>query len=259
MDIATVAGIVLGLLLIVGPIFVSAAGIGAFIDIPSFMIVVGGMFAALMITYPMRTVKSIVPVTMKIFFGATPDFVPLYKSITEMAAVARRDGILALEEKIANLENDFLKRGLQMMVDGNPPEVISAILSKDISNMEDRHLVGNSLYKNMGGYAPAFGMVGTLIGLIQMLQDLSDPNALGLGMAVALITTLYGAFFANLFFIPMAGKLLERSAEESLVKKMLLEGVLSIHAGDSPRIVGDKMLVYMTPAERAEVSEEDAG
>lgn len=257
MDIATLGGMLLGLLLVIGPILISSTGIGPFIDVPSFMIVIGGMFAALMITYPMRTVKAIVPITMKVFFGATPDYVPLYKSITEMAAVARRDGILALEEKIANLENEFLKRGLQMMVDGNPPEVISAILSKDITNMEDRHLIGNSVYKNMGGYAPAFGMVGTLIGLIQMLQDLSDPNALGVGMATALITTLYGAFFANLFFIPMAGKLLERSAEESLMKKMLLEGVLSIHAGDSPRIVGDKMLVYMTPAERAEVSEEE--
>ncbi|MCH2208051.1 MAG: motility protein A [Lentisphaerales bacterium] len=257
MDIATVGGMALGLFLVVGPILISSTGIGPFIDVPSFMIVIGGMFAALMITYPMKTVKAIVPITMKTFFGATPEFVPLYKSITEMAAVARRDGILALEEKIANLENDFLKRGLQMMVDGNPPEVISAILSKDISNMEDRHLVGNSVYKNMGGYAPAFGMVGTLIGLIQMLQDLSDPNALGVGMATALITTLYGAFFANLFFIPMAGKLFERSGEEALMKKMLLEGVLSIHAGDSPRIVGDKMLVYMTPAERAEVTEEE--
>ena len=256
MDIATVGGMALGLLLIVGSIMVGPTGVGPFIDPPSFLMTIGGMFAALMITYPMKTMKGLVPVTMKIFFGSSPDYVPLYKSILEMAAVARRDGILALEEKIANLENDFLKRGLQMMVDGNPPEVISAILSKDISNMEDRHLVGNSLYKNMGGYAPAFGMVGTLIGLIQMLQDLSDPNALGVGMATALITTLYGAFFANLFFIPMAGKLLERSAEECLMKNMLLEGVLSIHAGDSPRIVGDKMLVYMTPAERAAVAEE---
>lgn len=254
MDITTIGGIGLGLLLIVGSIITGPTGVGAFVDIPSLLITIGGMFAALLITYPMKTMKTLVGVSMKIFFSASPEFEPLYKEIVEMATVARRDGILALEEKIGALENDFLKRGLQMMVDGNPPEVISAILNKDLENMEDRHLVGNSLYKNMGGYAPAFGMVGTLIGLIQMLQDLSDPNALGVGMATALITTLYGAFFANLFFIPMAGKLAERSAEEILVKKMLLEGVLSIHAGDSPRIVGDKMLVYMTPAERVAVS-----
>lgn len=259
MDIATVGGIGLGLLLIVGSIFVGPTGIGAFVDPPSLLITIGGMFAALMITYPMKTVTGLVGVAMKIFFNASPDMAPLYKQIIDMASVARRDGILALEEKIGELENAFLKRGLQMMVDGNPPEVISAILNKDIENMEDRHLIGNSLFKNMGGYAPAFGMVGTLIGLIQMLQDLSDPNALGVGMATALITTLYGAFFANLFFIPMAGKLLERSAEEVLMKKMLLEGVLSIHAGDSPRIVGDKMLVYMAPADREQFNEADGG
>jgi len=259
MDIATVGGIALGLLLIVGSIFVGPTGIGAFVDPPSLLITIGGMFSALMITYPMKTVTNLSKVAMKIFFGQSPDMGPLYKEIVDMASVARRDGILALEERIGSLENQFLKRGLQMMVDGNPPEVISAILNKDIENMEDRHLIGNSLFKNMGGYAPAFGMVGTLIGLIQMLQDLSDPNALGVGMATALITTLYGAFFANLFFIPMAGKLLERSAEEVLMKKMLLEGVLSIHAGDSPRIVGDKMLVYMAPADRAQFAEGEGG
>ena len=259
MDIATVGGIGLGLLLVVGSIIAGPTGIGAFVDPPSLLITIGGMFAALMITYPMKVITGLVKLTMKIFFGASPEFGPLYQEITEMASVARRDGILALEEKIASLENPFLKRGLQMMVDGNPPEVISAILNKDIENMEDRHMIGNSVYKNMGGYAPAFGMVGTLIGLIQMLQDLSDPNALGVGMATALITTLYGAFFANLFFIPMAGKLAERSAEEVLMKKMLLEGVLSIHAGDSPRIVGDKMLVYMEPADREKVAGDDGG
>jgi len=256
MDITTIGGMGLGLLLIIGSIMIGPTGIGPFIDPPSFLMTIGGMFAAIMITYPMKTVTNLMKVTMKIFFGASPDLATLYKSITEMASIARRDGILALEERIANLENQFLKRGLQMIVDGNPPEIINAILNKDIETMEDRHFLGNSLYKNMGAYAPAFGMVGTLIGLIQMLQDLSDPNALGVGMATALITTLYGAFFANLFFIPMAAKLAERSTEEVLMKKMLLEGLLAIHAGDSPRIVGDKMLVYMEPVERAKLTEE---
>ncbi len=255
MDISSVGGIFLGLLLLGGAILIGPTGFGAFIDIPSFFITCGGMFSALMIAYPMSAIKAIIPVGMKVIFGKAPDMGPLYKDVVDMAAIARRDGILALEERVGNLQNDFLKRGMQMMVDGNPPEVISAILNKDIENMESRHMQGSSLYKNMGGYAPAFGMVGTLIGLIQMLQDLSDPSALGIGMAVALITTLYGAFFANLFFIPMSNKLNERSAEEVLMKKMVLEGILSIHTGDSPRIVGDKMLVYLTPAERKAVAE----
>ena len=256
MDITSIGGLGLGLLLIMGSILSSPTGLGPFIDPPSFLITMGGMFAAILITYPMKTMKTMMKVTMKVFFGSSPDLAILYSEITEMASVARRDGILALEERIANLENPFLKQGLQMMVDGNPPEIISAILKKDIETMEDRHFIGNSLFKNMGAYAPAFGMVGTLIGLVQMLQDLSDPAALGVGMATALITTLYGAFFANLFFIPMAAKLFERSAEESLMKNMLLEGVLAIHAGDSPRIVGDKMLVYMEPEERVKLTAE---
>lgn len=257
MDITTIGGMGLGLLLIMGSILSGPAGLGPFIDPPSFLITIGGMFAAILITYPMNTVKGLMGIAMKVFFGSSPEMGKLYTEITEMASVARRDGILALEEHIANLENAFLKQGLQMMVDGNPPEIISAILKKDIETMEDRHLIGNSTFKNMGAYAPAFGMVGTLIGLVQMLQDLSDPSALGVGMATALITTLYGAFFANLFFIPMAAKLSERSAEEVLMKNMLLQGVLAIHAGDSPRIVGDKMLVYMSPAERAILAPEE--
>jgi len=139
-----------------------------------------------------------------------------------LAYIVYTSGTSGKQRAVAHAHRAIWAR--QMMVDGSPPEIISAILSKDIDNMEDRHGIGNSLFKNMGAYAPAFGMVGTLIGLIQMLQDLSDPNALGVGMATALITTLYGAFFANMFFIPMQGKLGERSAEEILMKRMLLEG-----------------------------------
>ena len=258
MDIASLAGLAGGCLLFLVAILLGSAPLGAFIDIPSLVIVIGGTIMALLITYPLKRVLTAHAIGMKVMFGATPDFGSLYKTIVELATIARRDGILALEEKIGELENDFLKKGLQMMVDGNPPEVISAILTKDIDNMEDRHLTGNGFFKNCGGYCPAFGMVGTLIGLIQMLQDLSDPAALGQGMAVALLTTLYGAFFANLFFIPMGNKLVERSAEELLLNRMLLDGVLAIHAGDSPRIVGDKLLVYIEPEIRVTLTEEAA-
>ena len=134
-----------------------------------------------------------------------------------------------------------------MLVDGSPPEVIVAILNKELDTLEERHMLGNGVLKNMGGYAPAFGMVGTLIGLIAMLQDLSDPAALGQGMAVALLTTLYGAFFANMFFIPWANKLYELHNMENLTLRMLLEGMLAIQAGDAPRVVSEKMMGLYEP------------
>lgn len=254
MDLTTIGGIMFGLFLILGSIVMGGSA-SSFVDIPSLAITIGGSASAILITYPISKVKITMAVAKNVFFSESPNFVPLYTDVVELATVARRDGILALEAKVGDIENDFLKKGLQMMVDGNPPEVISSILEKDIDNTEDRHLLGQSLFKNMGSYAPAFGMIGTLIGLVQMLQNLSDPSAIGGGMATALLTTLYGAFFANLFCIPIAGKLEQRSNEEILMKNMILEGILSIHAGDSPRIVGDKVKVFMQPSEREQVAE----
>jgi len=257
MDLATIGGIIFGLLLIGGSV---AAGGSAntFINFPSMAITVGGTMSAILIAYPIAKVKATMAVARKVFFGDALELEPLYRTIVEMATIARRDGILALEERVGDLENEFLKRGLQMMVDGNPPEVIATVLDKDVDNTEERHMTGQMIFKNMGAYAPAFGMIGTLIGLVQMLQNLEDPSTIGSGMATALMTTLYGAFLANLFCIPMASKLEQRSSEEILMKKMLLAGVLAIHAGDSPRIVGDKLLVYMQPVEREAINAEAA-
>ncbi|RMD78219.1 MAG: motility protein A, partial [Lentisphaerae bacterium] len=166
------------------------------------------------------------------------------------ATIARRDGLLALEERIPQIEDPFLRRGLQMALDGTPPEAVKEIMELEIEIMEERHKVGHDIYKNMGNYGPAFGMIGTLIGLVNMLQNLSDPSKIGAGMAVALLTTFYGAFFANLFCIPIQGKLEQRTAEEIKLKKMLLNAIISIQAGDSPRIVGEKLLVYINPDQR---------
>lgn len=256
MDLATISGVVLGLVLILGSIVMGGAA-GAFIDIPSMAITIGGTIAGVLITYPIGKVKAVLIVAKKTLSAPDMTLIPWYETLVEIATVARRDGILTLEERIPQLENDFLKRGLQMMVDGNSPETVNEILDQEIENLEDRHSVGHSVFKNMGSYAPAFGMIGTLIGLVQMLQNLSDPSMIGAGMATALLTTFYGALFANLFCIPMQGKLEQRTAEELSLMKMLLSGVLSIQAGDSPRVVGEKLLVYLTPAERAKATEKN--
>ncbi len=249
MDLGTLAGIILGLILIVGSI-AAGGSIGGFIDIPSFLVTIGGTIAAILITFPLPKVKAVIGVTRKILNAGNLDVTPWYETVMEIATIARRDGLLALEDRIPQLDDEFLKRGLQMALDGTPPEAVEEILQLEIDNMEERHKIGHGIYKNMGNYAPAFGMIGTLIGLVAMLQNLDDPSSIGAGMAVALLTTFYGAFFANLFCLPIQGKLEQRTAEEIKLKKMLLTAIISIQAGDSPRIVGEKLLVYINPEQR---------
>ena len=252
MDIATLIGIALGLILIIGAI-VTGGELGDFIHIPSLAITIGGTVAAILITYPVSKVKAVFAVVKKTFNAPDMDLVPWHQQVVEIATIARRDGVLALEEKIPEIDDPFFKRGLQMMVDGSPPETVEMILDDEIEKLEERHGVGHSLFRNMGSYAPAFGMIGTLIGLVQMLKNLSSPDMIGAGMAVALLTTFYGAFFANLFCIPIQGKLEQRTLEELLLRKMLLTGVLAIQAGDSPRVVGEKLLTFIPPSERENV------
>jgi chemotaxis protein MotA len=259
MDLGTIGGIALGVILIFGPIITGPGGLGSFIDIGSIMITVGGAIAALLIAIPLPKVKEIMGVTQKIINSGSLEITPWYNTVVEMATIARRDGILALEDKLDAIENDFLKKGLQMLVDGSAAEVVTAILEQEIAQMENRHVTGQTIWKNLGAYCPAFGMIGTLIGLIQMLQDLSDPSKVGAGMAVALLTTLYGAFVANLFCIPIQGKLEQRTEEEVQLKNMLFAGIVAIQSGDSPRVVGDKLLTYLPPAEKAKIIAEANG
>lgn len=254
MDIATLSGVIMGLLLICGSIVAGGSG-SAFIHIPSMMITMGGTFSALFITYPMRKVKATLAIAKKTFKAPDLDVSPWYRTVTELAAVAKRDGVLALEERIATVEDNFLRLGLQMVADGSNPEIMTAVLDQEIEAMEERHQVGHTIFKNLGTYAPAFGMIGTLIGLVQMLRNLDDPSQIGAGMAVALLTTFYGAFFANLFCVPIQGKLEQRTAEEVALKRMLLTGILSISEGDSPRLVGQKLISYVPPSQREGLQE----
>ena len=253
MDLGTIVGAVMGLVLVLGSVVIGGSSLGTFVSVPSILVTLGGSGAALLIAYPMGKIKGVLAVTRKTLNAGDLSLAPWYESIIEIATVARRDGLLALEDRIPGLENDFLKRGLQMALDGTPAEAVEQIMSLEINELEDRHVVGHSMFKDLATYCPAFGMIGTLIGLVAMLQNLEDPSQIGAGMALALLTTLYGAFFANLFFTPMQGKLEQRTAEETKQKKMLLTAIISIQAGDSPRIVGEKLKVFLSPAERAAI------
>lgn len=252
MDIATLIGIFSGIFLVIYAIVRGAEPI-VFIDVNSMIIVFGGTAAATLTNFSLKDVVRVVGVVKKAFFNSAPIFQKELERIVDLAKKARREGILALETEMENEEEAFLVKGIQLAIDGTEPEMIKAILGAELSNTEERHTLGGSILKAMGGYAPALGMIGTLIGLIQMLSAMEDPSQIGSGMAVALITTFYGAMLANLIFLPMAGKLDIISTQELLQMEMILEGILSIQQGDNPRMIQEKLISFIPPSYRAEV------
>jgi chemotaxis protein MotA len=223
-----------------------------FIDPASFAITLGGTIAATMINYPLSRLKATLQIVRRVF-TTHPDSLPdLIDALVHYAERARREGLLALEDEAENAEDPFLRKGLSLVVDGNDQEVIRQILENDLTALEQRHKQGAGLFESMAQYAPAFGLVGTLIGLVQMLRSIELPSQIGPGMAVALLTTLYGALLANLIFLPMAGKLKVRSAEEVLRKEVMVEGILAIQAGDGPVVLHAKLNAFLAPTRRAD-------
>jgi len=250
-DIATIIGLIVGFALIVVAILLGGS-FPAYVSAPSMMIVVGGAFAATMTAFPLARFMLLPKVCLKAIFAKSQSPVQLVETIVELAEVARRDGILALESSVERIDDAFLIRGLNMAVDGTDPEVIESIMETELENLVDRHMAGKGLLDAMGRYAPAFGMIGTLIGLVAMLSNMDDPAKIGAGMAAALLTTLYGALLANVLFLPMADKLALRSQEEVLLKTIIIQGVMSIQAGDNPRNVQSKLMTFVPPGLRTE-------
>jgi chemotaxis protein MotA len=255
MDLATIIGLFSGIFLIVFSIL-KDGDLSAFINGGALMIVFGGTIAAAFINFPMEEMLS-VPVVMKnAFFGKLPSIKDIINKIVKLAETARRDGILEMENELNSIDDDYLKKGLQLVIDGTREESVTSIMETELTNVEERHKVGVDILIAMAGYAPAFGMIGTLIGLIQMLRALDDPSQIGMGMAVALITTFYGSFLANVIFAPLAGKLKRRSQQEIQVKELVLTGVMGILNGENPRMINDTLLTYLKPKERAVLVEE---
>ena len=249
MDKGTLIGIVAGMGVVITSMLMGG-GVTAFIDIPSLMIVLGGTIAATLVNFPMGDVIGAMKVTQKVIKEEIMPSSKFIDQIVDISKKARTNGLLAIEEDLNNVDDDFLKVTLQHVVNGTEAEDLSKIMDAELTLMAQRHRIGQKMYTAMGTYSPAFGMIGTLIGLIAMLQNLEDPAAVGPGMAMAMITTFYGALFANLFFLPMAGKLKLRSEQEIQFKEMLLTGVLSIQAEESPRVIENKLATYLAPAER---------
>ncbi|NLJ74415.1 MAG: motility protein A [Firmicutes bacterium] len=250
MDLATLLGITLGIGLLVGAILLEG-DIRAYWSFSSVLIVFGGTFAATLINFSLKQVLSVFPLLRVAFLDEETDSVEVINTLVEFAESSRREGLLALEEKAQAIDEPFLQKGIQLVVDGTDAELVRNILEIELVFLEERHRLGQRIFEQMGALSPAFGMIGTLIGLIGMLSDLNDPDQIGIGMAVALITTLYGAVASNLIFLPIAGKLRIKSDEEILIKQVMIEGILSIQAGENPRIVEEKLKSFLSPLERA--------
>ena len=250
MDIATIIGLVGGVACIVMSVITSGGTMMGIIDIPSVFMTVGGSFCALLIVAPLKDVITMLQVMGKTF--KIPDFGErtLVQNMVALSEKARREGILALEEGLEDLDDEFMKTGLRLVVDGTDGAIIRSILESEMGQIESRHMKYIGIVNQWAGYAPGFGMIGTVLGLVGMLRNLEDKSSLGPNMAVALITTLYGCLLANWILGPMATKLTGHNSREMLAKEMIVEGVLSIQAGDNPRILAMKLLTYLDPKSR---------
>ncbi len=257
MDLATIGGIALGLILVVWGILSGGSALSQFIDVGSILIVIGGGFAGTIVAFPLSSTTGFGKVFVKSIKTNAFQVGEIISKIIELANVARREGLLALEEATANIDDPFLKKGIMLIVDGTDPELVKNILDTELSNLQDRHAAGKGYFDTLGALMPAFGMIGTLIGLVAMLSNLSDPSSIGPAMAVALLTTFYGSLFANLFWIPMGQKLGFNSAEEQLIRQIMIEGLLSIQAGENPRIIEEKLKVFLPPSIRSSIGEQE--
>jgi chemotaxis protein MotA len=261
LELTTLVGIAFGAICIVISILLQG-DIGAFYDLSSIFIVIGGTIASTIISYQGKTLKSLKTVYSNAFKKKTIDLNEDIELIIGIANVARREGLLALENSMENLDNPFLNKGIMLIVDGADAELIKNILETEIYFIQTRHNQGQAVINSMAQYAPAYGMIGTLIGLIVMLKNLDDINALGPAMATALITTFYGVILANLVFTPISKKLKAQSEAEALQKELYIEGLLSIQNGENPRIIRDKLTSFIArkelrPEEKEKARDQD--
>ena len=229
----------------------SGGNVMMFISVSSLLIVLGGSFAALAVIYPLKYIKNLPKILGAVMSEPNYNLADLIILLEDLSQKSRKGGVLSLESEVDQIEDPFLKKGLQLVIDGSEADEVKQILTTEIDAIEMRHETNQSIISKWGALAPGFGMIGTVIGLIVMLGDLStDPTALGAGMATALITTFYGSFFANLLFEPVAANLAMKTADEVLFKNIMIQGIVMIQSGANPRLIKDSLMTYLPPAER---------
>lgn len=257
MDLTVLGGIFAGLFFLLISIFVGNFPFYIYWSVISIFITICGSFSALTVSMPWDVTRNIGKVFRIALMNQKLNIDSLIPMLVSFSEKSRREGLLSLEDDIENIEDLFLKTGLQLVVDGTDPDVIKTILYHEMDQIDTRHSRGILFFQQWGKQAPAWGMIGTLYGLVGMLQSLGDPASIGVGMAAALITTFYGAIMANLIFIPISVKLEDRHTSEMLIKDIILEGILSIQTGDNPRIVEQKLLAFLDPKLRDKVRQTD--
>jgi chemotaxis protein MotA len=261
LDFATIGGLLLCVVLVLAGILNNGdattpvpldVALGAFVDTPSLLIVGFGSVAAVAVCYPLNVFLSIIQVTKQAFLYKPRDTKAILAMLQDMSNRARREGTLALEEFIDKVDDDYFSRGVQLVVDGHEPNAIEDLLYNEIEKIKERHEQGIGMWENFALLSPAFGMIGTLIGLVKMLGNMDDPTAIGPSMAIALLTTLYGSLIANVFALPLTKKLKFRSDLEIQEKEIIAQGLLSILVRETPRFLVDRLNTQLAPSDRLE-------
>lgn len=253
MDIATIIGLVGGAACIVMSVLTSGGTLGGIIDIPSVFMTIGGSYASIFILAPLSKAVCVFKIIGRCFKVQDFGEKTLISKLMDLSNKARREGILALEDGLDDLDDAFMRNGLRLVVDGTDGNVIRTIMENEMSQCEARHMEWVNVMNQWAGFAPGFGMMGTVLGLIGMLNNLEDKSSLGPNMAVALITTLYGSMISNWLLVPFGQKLMMQNSMEMRAKEMVIEGVLAIQAGENPRIMGQKLLTYLDPVTRKSI------
>lgn len=250
MDLMTILGLALGLTALLLSVVLEGGHIASLFSLPAFVLVFGGTIGATAVCFTLEELKS-VPALLRIAFKEEKyDTGQLIATLVGFAEKARREGLLALEEDLAGIEDNFLQKGMQLVIDGTDAELVRSIMETELTFIQERHHKAASIFETAGGYAPTMGIIGTVMGLVHVLGNLTDTESLGPAIATAFIATLYGVASANIFFLPIGAKLKNRSSRQVLFHEVTLEGILSVQAGDNPRIVAEKLAAFLAPKQR---------
>lgn len=259
MDLASIIGLLLCFGMFVYGIIDNAglANLYRYLDFPSAIITFGGSFFAVMASYSLTDYVAGLKSFVLVFKSPSSDVRGMIQKIIDLSNVARKEGLLSLEEAAGDLDDEFMKKGILLIVDGTDPELVRGIMETELISTEDRHKTKISFWDTLGAMGPAWGMIGTLIGLVNMLYEMEDPSKIGPSMAVALVTTLYGSILANWICAPVAAKLKANNSQEIMIKEIMIEGLLSIQAGENPRVIEEKLKSFLSPGDR--ISQQDGG
>ncbi|EKE02593.1 MAG: hypothetical protein ACD_20C00357G0016 [uncultured bacterium] len=246
MDIASIIGIIIGVTAILGAQAIESNSFLTILQPSAALVVIGGTFGAVCLNFSLPSIMAAFRSIRKVFVNDQEDTLRVVAQLMEIARLARQDGVLALQNIVPQIENNFLRRGVQLAIDTNNPQLLHDILTTEVSLEEEHGVQSSRIFEAFGGFAPTFGIVGAVLGLIQVMGNLEDPSQLGHGIATAFVATLYGVGLANLIFLPIAGKLKMRLREEIMLKEMIVQGLISIQLGENPAIIEEKLLTFLS-------------